>query len=104
LDTTYKGATNLGKGVTADRRTIVHLTEVLRNKHPTKQGARKKLNGDEASVPCPQHIQGFAGFVKQVVLLVHKSNLPTAALRSDGIAVSPGEKRFGKPYHPGNLV
>lgn len=46
----------------------------------------------------------LTGFVKQVVLLVHKSNLPTAALRSDGIAVSPGEKRFGKPCHLGNLV
>ena len=51
LDTTNKGATNLGKGVTADRSTIVHLTEILRNKHPTKQGARKKLNGDVASEP-----------------------------------------------------
>jgi len=104
LDTTNKGATNLGKGVTADRSTIVHLTELLRNKHPTKQGACKKLKGDVASEPRPQHIPGFAGFVKQVVLLVHKSNLPTAALRSDGIAVSPGEKRFGKPCHPGHLV
>ena len=104
LDTTNKGATNLGKGVTADRSTIVHLTEILRNKHPTKQDARKKLKGDVASVPRPQHVPGFAGFVKQVVLLVHKSNLPTAALRSDGIAVSPGEKRFGKPCHLGNLV
>lgn len=104
LDTTNKGATNLGKGVTADRSTIVHLTEILRNKHPTKQDARKKLKGDVASEPRPQHIPGFAGFVKQVVLLVHKSNLPTAALRSDGIAVSPGEKRCGKPCHLGNLV
>ena len=104
LDTTNEGLTNLGKGVTADRSTMVHLTEVLRIKHPTKQGARKKLIGDVASEPRPQHIPSFAGFVKQVVLLVHKSNLPTAALRSDGIAVSPGEKRFGKPCHPGNLV
>lgn len=104
LDTTNEGPTNLGKGVTADRSTMVHLTTVPRNKHLTKQGACKKLKGDVASEPRPQHIPSFAGFVKQVVLLVHKSNLPTAALRSDGIAVSPGEKRFGKPCHSGHLV
>ena len=66
LDTTNEGPTNLGNGVTADRSTIVHLTEILRNKHPTNQSARKKLKGDETSEPRPQHMLGFAGFVKQV--------------------------------------
>ena len=92
MDTTNEGLTNLGNGVSADQSTMVHLTAVPRNTHLTKQDACKKLKGAEASDPRPQYIPGFAGFVKQVVLLVHKSNLPTAALRSDGIAVSPGEK------------